>query len=70
MIVPSNHTTIGAFSPEHKERYDIIISEEWYIYVSGHTKKKQQKQSSTYASTFNMPASYQYLVGVGKRGAY
>ena len=33
IIVPSNYTTIGAFSQEHKERYDIIISEEWYIFV-------------------------------------
>ena len=25
MIVPSNHTTIGDYSLEHNERYDIII---------------------------------------------
>ena len=31
--MPSNHITIGAFSLEHKERYDIIIGEERYIYV-------------------------------------
>ena len=29
----SNHTAIGAYSVEHKERYDIIIGEEWYIFV-------------------------------------
>ena len=35
MIVPSNHITIGAYSLEHKERYDVItiIGEEWYIFV-------------------------------------
>ena len=33
--MPSNHKTIGAYSLEHKERYDIIIGEEWYI-LSGH----------------------------------
>ena len=33
MIVPSNHTTIGAYSLEHKEHYEIIIDEEWPIFV-------------------------------------
>ena len=36
LIVPSNQITIiGAFSLliEHKERYDIIIGEERYIFV-------------------------------------
>ena len=31
--MPSNHTALGAYSQEHKERYDIIISEEWYIFT-------------------------------------
>ena len=29
---PSNYTTIGSYSLEHKERYDSIIGEEWYIF--------------------------------------
>ena len=29
----SHHTAIGANSLEHKERYDIITGEEWYILV-------------------------------------
>ena len=33
IIVPSQHTTIGANSLEHKERYDIITDEEWYVLV-------------------------------------
>ena len=34
MIVPSNHITMEAYySLEHKERYDIVIGEERYIYV-------------------------------------
>ena len=33
MIGPSNHTTIGDYSLEHNEHYDIIIGEEWYIFV-------------------------------------
>ena len=34
IIVLSNHTTMGAYSLEHKERYDIITTgEEWYTYV-------------------------------------
>ena len=34
-IVPSNHTTTGAYNllVEHKERYDIIFGEESYIFV-------------------------------------
>ena len=32
IIVPSNHTAIEA-SQEIKERYDIIFSEEWNIFV-------------------------------------
>ena len=33
-MLPSNHTTIGAYSLERKERYDIIIiGKEWYIFV-------------------------------------
>ena len=28
---PWSHVTLGAFSLEHKERYDIIIGEEWYM---------------------------------------
>ena len=32
-IVPANHTAAGAYSLEHKKRYGIIISEEWYIFV-------------------------------------
>ena len=31
--VPSHHTSIGANSLEHKERYDIITDEELYILV-------------------------------------
>ena len=31
--MPSNHITLGAYSLEHKERYDIIIGEGWYIFV-------------------------------------
>ena len=33
IIVPSHHTTKGAYSREHKERCDIIPDEEWYILV-------------------------------------
>ena len=32
-VVPSYHTAIGANSLEHKERYDIITDQEWYILV-------------------------------------
>ena len=34
--MPLYHTTIGAISLEqHKERYDNITDEEWYILVKG-----------------------------------
>ena len=33
ITVPSNHVAIETYSLEHKERYDIIIGEEWYITV-------------------------------------
>ena len=33
VIVLSNHTTVGTYSLEHKERYDIIVGEEWCIFV-------------------------------------
>ena len=29
--MPWSHVTLGAFRLEHKERYDIIIGEEWYM---------------------------------------
>ena len=31
--MPSNHTTIGAYSLEHKDRCDVTIGEERYIFV-------------------------------------
>ena len=31
--MPSNHTTVGACSLEHKEHYDAIISGEWFSTV-------------------------------------
>ena len=29
----SNHTTTGTYSLEHMELYNIVIGEEWYIFV-------------------------------------
>ena len=34
--MPSNHITTGAYSLEHKERYDIVIGEERCIHVLQH----------------------------------
>ena len=35
-----NRAAIGAYSPEHNECYDIMISEEWYISVLQHVPRE------------------------------
>ena len=37
--MPSNHTTLGAYSLEHKERYDIITDEEWDTFALQQTPR-------------------------------